>query len=50
MFLSALANKKFNVIAGITIGVAMAAICKEICKKKGKLANRNTTKQRETSD
>ena len=38
MFLSALANKKINVIAGITIGVAMAAICKEICKKKREIS------------
>ena len=34
MFLSALINAKFTLIAGMAIGVGMAMICKETCKKR----------------
>ena len=44
MYLSALTNAKFNLIAGIAIGVGMAKICREMCKK-GQLANRTTATQ-----
>ena len=50
MFLSALTNAKLNLIAGMAIGVGMAMICKEMCKKKGQVANRNTETQHQTSD
>ena len=50
MFLSALINAKLSLIAGMAIGVGMAMICKEMCKKKCKLANRNTATQHEISD
>ena len=50
MFLSALTNAKFNLIAGMAIGVGMTMICKETCKKKSKLANKSAAKQHETSD
>ena len=50
MLLSAVTNAKFNLIAGMAIGVGMAMICKEMCKKNFKSANRNTATQHETSD
>ena len=50
MFLSSLINAKVNLIAGMAIGVGMAMICKEMCKKKNQLATRNTATQHETSE
>lgn len=50
MFLSALINTKLSLVAGMAIGVGMAKICREMCKKKGQLANRNTATKHETSD
>ena len=49
MLLFALTKAKFKLIAGMAIGVGMAKICREMCKK-SQLANRNTATQRETSD
>ena len=34
MFFSARTNAKFNLIAGMAIGVGMAVFCNEICKKR----------------
>ena len=50
MFLSSFINAKFNLIAGMAIGVGMAMICREMCKKKGQLATRNTATQNEISE
>ena len=50
MFLSALINKKLSLVAGMAIGIGMAKICREMCKKKGQSATRNTATQHETSD
>jgi|MDSW01.1.fsa_nt_gb hypothetical protein len=50
MFLSALINTKLSLVAGMAIGIGMAKICREMCKKKGQSATRNTATQHETSD
>ena len=50
MFISSFINAKVHLIAGMAIGVGMAIICKEICKKKAQPAGRNTATQRETND
>ena len=50
MFLSSLINTKVNLIAGMAIGAGMAIICKEMCRKKAQLADRNTGTQHETND
>ena len=50
MFFSPFTNAKVNLIAGIAIGAGLAMICKEICKKKVQLENKNTSTQHETSD
>ena len=50
LILSALINKKLSLVAGMAIGIGMAKICREMCKKKDQLANRSTATQHETSD
>ena len=50
MFLSTLINTKLSLVAGMAIGIRMAKICREMCKKKGQSANRNTAAQHETGD
>ena len=50
IFLPTLINTKLSRVAGMAIGIGMAKICREMCKKKGQLANRNTAAQHETSD
>ena len=34
MFLSALINTKLSLVAGMAIGIGMAKICREMCKKR----------------
>ena len=50
MFFSSLINAKVNLIAGMAIGAGLAMICKEMCKKKRQLDNKNTSTQHDTSD
>jgi hypothetical protein len=51
MFLSSFINAKVNLIAGMAIGVGMAIIFREMCKKKkGQLATRNTATKNEASE
>ena len=50
MFLSSFINAKVNLMAGMAIGVGMTMIYREICKKKGQLATRNTATQNETTE
>jgi mannose/fructose/N-acetylgalactosamine-specific phosphotransferase system component IIC len=50
MFLSSFINAKVNLIAGMAIGVGMAIILREMCKKKGQLATRNTATRNEASE
>ena len=50
MFLPSFINAKVNLLAGMAIGVGMAMICRQMCKKKGQLDARNTTTQHEASD
>jgi hypothetical protein len=50
MFLSSFINAKVNLIAGMAIGVGMAIIFREMCKKKGQLATRNTATRNEASE
>ena len=50
MLLSSLINAKINLIAGMAIGIGMAIICKETCKRKGQLANKTSTTKAETSE
>ena len=50
MFLPSFINAKGNLVAGMAIGVGMAMICRQICKKKGELNARNTATQNKTSD
>lgn len=49
MFFSSLISAKVNLMAGIAIGAGLAVICKEICKKKVQLDNKNSSTQHETS-
>ena len=50
MFLPSFINAKVNLLAGMAIGVGMAMICRQMCKKRGQLDARNTATQNENSD
>ena len=50
MFFPSFINAKVNLLAGMAIGVGMAMICRQMCKKRGQLDPRNTPTQNEASD